>query len=180
MGYVDPASIHDPTSGSVAPAAWGDAVNAAVNWLANPDQVKVARSANQLIPSGVLTEVRWNAEEWDSNGLHSLVSGTEYVTVKTPGKYLVLAAVIFAAELSGADKRAELWKGHPSMGVKLHEASLANVGASRLNLHAEVALDVGDTISVHVIQAAAGSVDLLGGSAGLSARSWMSVRWIGA
>lgn len=177
MAYVDPSAIHNPTPGAAVPAAWGDAVNDAIAYLANPDQVKVTRSANQTVSAATVTDVLWNAEEWDSNGLHSLVSNTQaIITAKMPGKYLVMVGLIFTSEASSY-KRAGLWHG----AIKVDDTRAHSVVSGEfttLKLAAEVELAVNDTLVVKVESASA--TNLIGAAAGSAARCWASARWIGS
>lgn len=74
----------DPTDEEV------DITIAAAGGATLPTQrCKVYRSSAQSIPDSTYTIILWNAEEFDTDSMHSLVSNTERITINTAGTYLL-------------------------------------------------------------------------------------------
>lgn len=57
MPYIPPASIENPTPGQVATAAWGDAVNAALDYLASLIDDSAPTSFTPQIDQGASTNI---------------------------------------------------------------------------------------------------------------------------
>ena len=182
MGYTDPETVHNPASGQVAPASWGDQVNANQQWFADPARVKVYRSSNFTTSTATQTAVLWNAEEWDTDTMHSTVSNTDRLTATTAGRYIVLCQVLFAAgSTATTGRRLQIWKNGTS-GVLLASdliESPSAVAYNRLQAAVEVELAASDYVSAVVYQDSTVNLDVIGAALGTSDRSWMSMRWIG-
>lgn len=101
MPYVDPNTVHDPVTGTVAPAAWGDAVRDSLEFLIDPPLCNVFNSAAQSVPNDTSTAMTANSERDDNDAMHSTVSNTSRITAQTAGRYLVTCAVVFAANATG-------------------------------------------------------------------------------
>ena len=86
MPFVLPS---DPSPGNVAPASWGDAVRAGLNYLANPPACRVWHNTTQSIPHAASTGLVFNSERYDTDSMHSTSSNTGRITFNTAGLYLV-------------------------------------------------------------------------------------------
>ena len=89
MPYVDPQTVSNPTSGSVAPAAWGDAVRDATQYLANPPKVRCYNSALISVANSTGQALTFNSERFDTDTMHSTSVNTSRITFTTAGTYLV-------------------------------------------------------------------------------------------
>lgn len=101
MGYVDVHTIHTPTTGGVAPAAWGVGLRSNQEFFVDPPLCSVFNSANQLISHATVTALTANSENFDNDAMHSTVSNTSRITIQTAGRYQALARVSFAANGTG-------------------------------------------------------------------------------
>lgn len=54
---------------------------------------RVYSSANQTIPSYVLTPLNFNLERYDTNIIHDNIINNSRLTAKTPGKYLICGSI---------------------------------------------------------------------------------------
>lgn len=103
-GYVSPVFTHDPAPGLVIPAAWGDAVDAGLDYLATlKARARVYNSAAQSIANSTTVALTFNSERFDIGGCHSISSNTSRLTVPTAqdGSFLIGGGVSFAANASG-------------------------------------------------------------------------------
>lgn len=101
MPYVDLNTIHNPATGTVAPATWGDQVRDNDEFLIDPPACSVFNSANQLLTSATATVLDADSENFDNDAMHSTVTNNSRVTATTAGRYLCIATVSFAANGTG-------------------------------------------------------------------------------
>jgi hypothetical protein len=97
--YVKPSSIHDPVTGTVAPATWGDGVNVALDLLA-PNACLVRRAAVQSINDSATTTITFDTEDIDDNSFYAAGTPTR-ITFPRKGIYLIDVSVQFAADADG-------------------------------------------------------------------------------
>lgn len=98
MPFVLPS---DPSPGNVAPASWGDAVRAGLNYLANPPACRVYNSAALAVAHGVSTVLTFNSERFDTDSMHSTSVNTGRITINTAGVYQVAAMTEWQANVTG-------------------------------------------------------------------------------
>lgn len=102
MPYVDPASIHNPVTGTIATAAWGDQLRDNDEWFAEPPSCRVYHSTTQNVSTSTFTALNANSEQWDSASMHSTSSQTSRITVPVAGKYLLVARIEFGVDAANA------------------------------------------------------------------------------
>ena len=91
MAYVDPNTVHNPTTGNVIPASWGDTVRDCLEFLIDPPTCSVSNSAVQSLATNTLTDLTANTEQFDNDSMHS--GSSARITIVTPGRYLFTACV---------------------------------------------------------------------------------------
>lgn len=101
MSYTDPNTVHNPATGTVAPAAWGDVVRDDLEFLIDPPACSVSNSSSQSIASGSSVVLNANTEAFDNDAMHSTVTNNSRVTAQTAGRYLLVSTVQFAANGTG-------------------------------------------------------------------------------
>jgi hypothetical protein len=102
--FTDPQTGHNPATGSVAPASWGDDVRNGLVYLATDrPRCRVYNSANFSVPNTTPTAITFDSERFDTGGMHSTSSNTSRITVPSGegGVYLVGGHVRFAANATG-------------------------------------------------------------------------------
>lgn len=102
--YVDPQTVHNPTTGGSPPASWGDTVRDNQQLFSTPPSVKAVRTAVQSVAHNTYTALAFNAaDEWDTDSFHSTSTNNTRITVPSGlgGKYHIIGSVAFAA---GADQ----------------------------------------------------------------------------
>lgn len=62
---------------------------------------RIYNDANISIPNNSNTSLLFNQERYDPDGMHSLVSNTERLTVNKAGRYLFIAHVDFSVHATG-------------------------------------------------------------------------------
>jgi hypothetical protein len=101
MPYVDPQSVHNPATGTIAPAAWGDTIRDDLEFLVDPPACSVFHSVVQSTSSGVSTALAADSENFDNAGMHSTVTNNSRITIQVAGRYLLLATMEFANNATG-------------------------------------------------------------------------------
>ena len=101
MSYVDLALIHDPVTGAVAPASWGDQIRENLEFLIDPPACSVNHSTNQSVPNATVTALLADTEQFDNDSMHSTSSNTSRITIQTGGRYLIFATVRTGSNQTG-------------------------------------------------------------------------------
>lgn len=158
--YASPAATHDPTTGQVIPAAWGDAVNAAVDYQGiNRPHCRLA-SGNQTITTATRTAVLFTTERLDVGALHSTSSNTSRITIVDAGFY----------GLSCSDEWVGNATGYRNIEWRLNGASLlavnclptVTVNTVQQSVTTFYYLAAGDYVEVTVYQTSGGNLVLAG------------------
>jgi hypothetical protein len=102
MPYVDPQSVHNPATGTVAPATWGDTVRDDLEYLIDPPACSVFNSTTQSTTTSTWTTLTADSENFDNNAMHSTVSNTSRITIQTAGRYLFFARNDWASNTAGS------------------------------------------------------------------------------
>lgn len=105
MAYADLNTIHNPATGTAAPASWGDQVRDNLEFLIDPPSCAVYNSAVQSVSNNTLTTMTADSELYDNDSMHSTVTNTARITAQTAGRYLFSATVEHAGSASPAGYR---------------------------------------------------------------------------
>jgi hypothetical protein len=150
MGYIDLNGIHNPSTGGVAPAAWGDQVRDNFEAHEDPPVCSVSASVAQTVTSGSATALTADVENFDNDAMHSTVTNTSRITIQTEGRYLFISTVVFAAGGAGTRQIVFRIDGVTSLGGQL--LSPAASGSTRLCAPFSSPLTVGQYLEVVVVQ----------------------------
>jgi hypothetical protein len=101
MSYVDLNTIHNPATGTVAPAAWGDQIRDNFEFLIDPPACSVYNSTSQSLVDNTTTTMTADSENFDNNAMHSTVSNTGRITAQTAGRYQFIGSLTFASNATG-------------------------------------------------------------------------------
>lgn len=150
MPYSSPAAA---VTGGLAPASWGNAVKAGLDYLANPPTCRVYNSANQSITNNTLTILAFNSERHDTDTMHDTVTNNSRITFNTAGVYVVTANLLWTAGADYTALFAELLvNGATSIG-QAFLGTVADAGFSPpLNLSTIYKFSVADYVQVRVAQ----------------------------
>lgn len=108
MPYADPQSTHNPTTGQVIPASWGDIIRDDLQYLAvNYPHCSIKETTAQAVTTSTWTALTSNEENYDVGGMHSTVSNTSRITVPSGegGVYDITVAVTHAQPGGAANER---------------------------------------------------------------------------
>ena len=109
-GYADPQATHNPATGGIPPASWGDMLRDDIVWLAgdsasgNPKPMcRVYNSAAISTATATFTALTFDSERYDVGGCHSTSSNTGRLTVPTGGGgvYSIFGNIKFASNATG-------------------------------------------------------------------------------
>lgn len=157
MGYVDLATIHNPATGGIAPASWGDQVRDNFVAIANPPRCSISHSTTQSVTNATWTAMSADTEEYDTDAMHSTVTNNSRITIVTAGLYLVTAAVSWAANATGS-RGARLWlSGVAAVPGTVAQASATDSNVSTVTV--TVSLSAGAYIEVQGLQRSGGALD---------------------
>lgn len=119
--YVDPQTVHNPSTGGIATASWGDTIRDDLEFLISPPQCAFSHSTTQSIADSTWTALNGNTEDYDTDTMHSTVTNTSRATATTAGKYWVHATWEFASSAVSSFRSArfrvngttayEVWTG---------------------------------------------------------------------
>lgn len=98
MPFVDLNNVHNPSTGTAAPASWGDQARDNLQALRGPARVRAHRTTVQSIPHNVETSVVLDTELVDTHGMHDNVTNADRLTVPAnfAGDWLIGATIKWA------------------------------------------------------------------------------------
>lgn len=160
MPYADLNTIHNPATGTVAPATWGDQVRANDEWHIDPPNVSVFHSTTQSLTTATTTTLSADSENYDNYAMHSTSINNSRLTAPTDtgGRYLCVATVTFAANSTNARQLEFRTNGSTSFGSVRHAASSS--GDTVITGTRVVTLAVGDYVEVRAFQNSGGNLDV--------------------
>ena len=104
--YVDPQTIHNPSTGINPPASWGDTVRDDLEFLIHRPGCRVARTTAQELTDSTVTAIEFTATDLeDTDAYHSTSSNTSRLTIPSGlgGVYRVAGMIEF--EVNGSNFR---------------------------------------------------------------------------
>lgn len=180
MSFVDPDSVLAISSGTPVTVSWLQTIADNQNLFANPPRARVYLSSNSSIPNATATQVPLNAEQWDTDGMHSLVSNLARLTVVTAGRYRIAGELVF--EANGTGNRQVDLKINGSSGEIISAArEPAPDGSlfSILHVEGEAELSVSDYVEMYAYQSSGGALNAIGSAGRTTPFTWLSAQWIG-
>jgi hypothetical protein len=158
MPYVDPNTVHNPATGTVAPAAWGDTIRDDLEFLIDPPCCSVKASSAQSLTNGVTTALNAATENFDNNAMHSTVTNNSRITIQTAGRYLAIALVRYAA--NGNNSRTLSFFTNGTVNHDLTNGLAANNGDTFWSGSKSFVFAVSDYIEVRATQYSGGNLDV--------------------
>ncbi len=158
MAYADTAGVHDPATGTAAPAAWGDQVRDNLEFLIDPPACKAKHSTTQTLVNNTSASLSADSEDFDNNAMHSTVTNNTRITIQTAGRYEFYANVGFNASSTG-ERIVEFRQNGTTMhpGVAIWNAG---PGTSTGVILTDVfALTAGDYMEVRATQLSGGNLN---------------------
>jgi hypothetical protein len=178
LPLTDPQDGHDPATGTVAPASWGDDVRNGIMYLGqDKPHCRVYNDANISINTATNTMLTFNQERFDVGGLHSTASNTSRITIPTgeAGKYLIGCNVRWASNATGVRSLGVVLNGTTTIAFSLVDIDSAiNHAQSLVTMYSLAATDY---VEVQVSQTSGGplNVETLGNFSPEFWAMWMAV-----
>ncbi|NIR61377.1 MAG: hypothetical protein GWO02_18705, partial [Gammaproteobacteria bacterium] len=164
MSYVDLATIHSPSTGAVAPAAWGTQIRTNQEFLIDVPACSVFNSAAQTIATGITNVILTaDSENYDNDAMHSTVTNNTRITFQTPGRYEVGATVDWAAvSTTISDFRTLNILLNGTTGFNIHQGPGHSGGPSGSSYSGSRTLTVvaSDYVEIRVRQNSGGNLDV--------------------
>lgn len=161
MAYEDLDTIHNPATGTIPPASWGDQIRDNFEFLIDPPACSVFNSALQSVADTVVATavaLTANSENYDNAGMHSTSSNTSRITCQTAGRYMVQAQVEYAANTTGIR-----YMGFEVNGTTRYDGMLTSGQGSNTIRHSAtrtITLEVDDYVECVVAQASGGALNI--------------------
>lgn len=155
-------SVHNPVTGGVAPAAWGDAIRDRWEFILRDKPACRAISTVPItIPDSTWTSIPFNQEDYDDGGCHSTVSNTSRFTAPTAsgGKFDCGGGVSWEPHATGR----RLWRLLKNGTTVIAQTELMKEsvgGASSGSPATQVELAADDYVQMQVFQTCGGDLDV--------------------
>lgn len=120
----------------------------------------VTRSTPQSIPNGTLTAVQWDAEEWDTDNIHSTTENITRLTCRTAGRYLVWYQVVFGDNTTGGRLAHVRMNGSEQQYIAQYALEKDPYGRWRMLATTVINLTAGDYIELVVYQASGAALNI--------------------
>ncbi len=160
MAYVDTNTIHNPATGTVAPAAWGDQVRDNLEFLIDPPAVSLSGAATSAT-NGTIVTLTCNTENFDNDAMHSTVTNPTRITAQTAGRYDVTAVVRYDFTAGGGGRLLQFFVNGTT------QYNVAQVGsttvASRDTIISggrKIVLNAGDYVELRARQDSGGTINI--------------------
>jgi hypothetical protein len=141
-------------------STWGD-VGSTV-----PARCRVSKTADQSIPDNAPTVVTFDAEQFDTAGMHDNVTNNSRITIQTPGVYLIVGQASWATNASGRRDLSFKLNGNFASGSGPWGtlSKPANAGFDAANISQVAVLAAADYVELSVFQSSGGALNLKGGA----------------
>ena len=96
------ATVADRSAGDpILESDWDNYIKTNINNLIVPPVCVVYNSSDLLIPNNAFTDLTFNSESIDTDGMHSTSTNTNRITINTTGIYVMSLVGSFAADATG-------------------------------------------------------------------------------
>lgn len=168
----DPQSIHNPSTGGIATAAWGDNLRDNIVTLGNMAGCAVRRTTVQTVSNATVSALAFNAADLrDTDAYHDIVTNNSRMTVPSGlgGWYWAGATIGWAA--NGTGYRDLLLRVNGATTIARTRTNATTAEFAFLSIHAPVQLSATDYVEVIVFQTSGGNLDVL--ASGPEPRGWL-------
>jgi hypothetical protein len=150
--YVDLNTIHNPATGTVAPATWGDQIRDNCEFLVDVPACSVFSTTNPSITHDTPTILAANSENYDNDAMHSTVTNNSRITCQTAGRYLLTAVLVYAANNSGNRGFNFVVNGTTTLNMTLWPASSSGALTTNQSGCRSLVMAAGDYVEVEAYQ----------------------------
>jgi hypothetical protein len=121
---------------------------------------RVYNNAAISIANNTLTDLTFNSEYWDTDGMHDTSVDTARVTCVTAGYYLMIGQVEFAVASAGRRQLLIVVDGATTIAVVEADTALAGGVNHNLQISTIYALTAGDFVTLRVFQNSGGPLNV--------------------
>ena len=161
--YVDPQTVHNPTTGTSPPASWGDTVRDNQQLFSAPPSVKAVRTAVQSLANNTDTALAFTAADaWDTDSFHSTTTNNTRITIPAGlgGKYHLIGSVTFAT--AADSQRVVKIRLNGSTEIGLLNATGIGLGGWSCSVPIMYALAAGDYVELVCYQFSGVALNITG------------------
>lgn len=159
MAYADLNTLHNPATGTIPPASWGDQARDNLEFLIDPPACSVYHNTTQTIATGTtLLVLAANAENYDNNAMHSTVTNNSRITAITAGRYRIGVVLSWAANATGNRATAFRVNGTTDYVVDIRVGTATN--STAISGSRTLVLAANDYVEVFVWQSSGGNLDV--------------------
>ena len=132
-------------------------------FLADQPRCQAYQNTPQSITTATNTSLTWDTEDYDNDGMHSLVSNTSRFTAVTAGRYVVSAQAAFTANATGIREIRILKNGTttPNGGRATQPANSAAITTTVQISNYLIPMIVGDYIEIQVNQTSGAALSMV-------------------
>lgn len=131
-----------------------------LRFLFQPPTCAVKRSGGtESIANNTATRVSFDAEEYDTDSMHSTVTNNSRVTATTAGKYLITANANWASNTTGR-RYLSIAKNNTTTLAQMNSAPVSGTGECGQAIVSAASLSAGDYVELEVYQNSGGSLDV--------------------
>ena len=163
MPYVDTQSIHNPATGTAAPATWGDQVRDNLEFLVDKPVCSISAASVAVANATLVVLGSTNGlENFDNDGMHSDVTNRSRITIQTTGRYLLLGNAFtdsFTGTINAFVRVSFRVDGTTAVGGSQIKNSTATE-AVRLSAVRSLALTAGQYVEMTTQHSLAGSINV--------------------
>lgn len=160
MPYVDLNTIHNPATGTFAPATWGDQIRDNLEFLIDPPACSIFESTAQSVADNTSTALTSNEENFDNDAMHSNVTNTSRITCNTAGRYQLIGTVVFAANATGIRQVTFRLDGTTTLVPNVQVQAVSSGGSSTaITLVGNVTLTAGQYVECMARQTSGGALN---------------------
>jgi hypothetical protein len=168
----------NPITWTVSQAVTSALLNAQLRdnmlFLMSPPRVSAYQTVIQSFPNNVETPVLLNAEQFDTDNMHSTITNTSRMTVVTPGVYDIKGSCGFALNSAGI-RNLYISKNGVNLAANYGGTPTPGYGASLEVTCPDVTLAVGDYIEMQALQTSGAALN----SVPDGTLTWLTMRLVG-
>lgn len=138
MAYLDPDTVHVPTTGRDRATAWELVVADSLDALAKRPACSVRDSAAGTLPNNQMGFFTAELENYDTDAMHDTAVNNDRITALVSGRYLAWATVSIDGHADAGAINAEVFRlGFLRNGV-LRDRDTRPLGASPIEVRASI------------------------------------------
>lgn len=143
----------------------GELKDALADFLPFIPQVALMKSGVQAIPNTTQTNVTWDTEETDTDGMHDLVTNTDRITFNTPGLYIITLNVQWASAV-GVLRQIGVLKNGASWLDLVTQPPVGGGNVTQQSITVQALMAKGDYVVGALYQDSGAALNVVGGASG--------------